>query len=123
MPESGGRLVIGATEAHGRDDIAVDAAGIERLKTNAAKAAPRLGGAREARTLGGGAPARPTGSPDPRDRRRRPLLALGHYRNGVLHAPAMAEAMAALILGQGPVAGAPQIEAFSSNRFRTEQLG
>ncbi len=101
-PKAEGRLVIGATEEIGRDDIAVEPAAVAGLRLNAAKAAPVLADARELERWAGLRPGTPDGAPIfGRDEEGR-FLALGHYRNGVLHAPAAAEAMAALISGREP---------------------
>ena len=48
------------------------------------------------------------------------FLAAGHYRNGVLHAPAAAAALAALILGQTPDI---DLAPFSPGRFTTGRDG
>jgi glycine oxidase len=42
------------------------------------------------------------------------IVAGGHYRNGILLAPATAEAVAALVAGEEP---APEIAPFSPLRF------
>lgn len=113
-PKAEGRLVIGATEEIGREDICVEPAAIAGLRANAAKAVPALEGAAELERWAGLRPGTPDGAPilgvDGEGR----FLALGHYRNGVLHAPVAAAATAALILGrEAPVDLAP----FAPDRF------
>ncbi len=113
-PKAGGRLVIGATEEIGREDLKVEPAAVAGLQANAAKAVPPLGRAAELERWAGLRPGTPDGAPilglDGEGR----YLALGHYRNGILHAPAAAEAMAALVLGrETPVDIAP----FGLGRF------
>lgn len=113
-PKAGGRLVIGASEEFGRDDYVVEPEAIERLKTNAAKAVPMLTGARELERWSGLRPGTPDGAPILGQADNGLFLALGHYRNGVLHAPASAEDMAALIL-EGEVSAS--LESFNPSRF------
>lgn len=112
-PKAEGRLVIGASEVHDREDLAVDPAAADALRTNAAKAAPILAGARETERWAGLRPATPDGAPILGTDAAGRYLALGHYRNGVLHAPAMAAAMTALIVD----GAAPGIEGFGPERF------
>ena len=86
-----------------------------------ARAAPRgLPGAARDRRAGAGrgarrpAPGHPRQRARDRPRRRGLVLATGHYRNGVLLAPATAEAVAALLCGRG----APAVDRpFSPPRF------
>ncbi|WP_428408063.1 glycine oxidase ThiO [Hyphococcus sp.] len=103
-PKAEGRLVIGATEELGPliDHHSVSDAAIAGLRANAGRAVPALETAKELERWTGLRPGTPDGAPIMgRDKEGR-FLALGHYRNGVLHAPAAAEAMAALILGETP---------------------
>jgi glycine oxidase len=119
-PKAGGRLVIGASETRGPDDLSVDDAAIEALKTGAARAVPELAGAVELERWAGLRPGTPDGAPIlGRDEDGR-FLALGHYRNGVLHAPAAAAAMAALILGRAP---AVDLAPFAPDRFTPGHKG
>lgn len=119
-PKAEGRLVIGATEEKGRDDLTVAPEAVAGLRANAARAVPALDGAAELERWAGLRPGTPDSAPIlGRDGEGR-FLALGHYRNGVLHAPAAAEALAALILGRrGPVDIAP----FGPERFTAGQDG
>ena len=100
-----GRVVIGATSEPGVGDLSTDHAAIEALKHRAAAIAPGLAGAPEIERWAG---------LRPRVRGGRPLVAqrvdlggsvrvitmTGGYRNGVLLAPVMAQAAAALALGE-----------------------
>ena len=101
-PKAEGRLVIGATEAPGRNDLEVSEDGVAGLKTGAKRAAPVIGQAPEIERWAGLRPGTPDGAPILGQDEDGRFLALGHYRNGVLHAPAAAQAMAALILGRAP---------------------
>lgn len=101
-PKAEGRLVIGATEAPGRNDLEVSEDGVAGLKAGAKRAAPVIGQAPEIERWAGLRPGTPDGAPILGQDEDGRFLALGHYRNGVLHAPAAAQAMAALILGRAP---------------------
>ena len=119
-PKAEGRLVIGATETRGRDDLSVDEAAVAGLKNHAVRAVPELVGAAELERWAGLRPGTPDGAPIlGRDGEGR-FLALGHYRNGVLHAPAAAEAMAALMLGRAP---GVDLAPFGPDRFAAEHKG
>lgn len=114
-PKADGRLVVGASEIAGDASLTPDAARIDRLKRGALRAVPALAASAEierwaglrpatadALPIIGPAPAGPEGL----------FYALGHYRNGVLLAPATADAIHRLI-AQGQAAPA----AFSPARF------
>lgn len=119
-PKAEGRLVIGASVVEGRTDLAVDPSAAERLKVNAALTFPALGGRTELERWAGLRPGTPDSAPIlGRDAQSR-YLALGHYRNGVLHAPAATEAMATLILGRAP---AFDLAPFSMSRFGEAAYG
>ncbi|WP_158291497.1 NAD(P)/FAD-dependent oxidoreductase [Marinicauda algicola] len=95
----GGRLVAGATSEPGVDTLSTEPAVVERLAALARAVFPGLAGRPVAERWAGIRPAMPDGLPilGPG-----PLpgvhLALGGYRNGVLLAPAMGEALAGSIL-------------------------
>lgn len=113
-PKAGGRLVIGASEEHGRDDHEVEPEAIDRLRSNAARAAPMLARAGELERWSGLRPGTPDSAPILGQAKNGLYLALGHYRNGVLHAPASAADMAAFILEGESNA---DLESFNPSRF------
>lgn len=117
-PKAEGRLVIGASEAPGRDDSSVDASAIEALIDSGVAALPALAGKSELERWAGLRPGTPDGGPILGQDMAAPeggrFLALGHYRNGILLAPATAIAMADVILGRAP---AFDIAPFSPGRF------
>ncbi|MFC2952081.1 glycine oxidase ThiO [Marinicaulis aureus] len=120
-PKAEGRLVIGATEEIGPfDHHSVSPAAVAGLRANAARAVPALGMAAELERWAGLRPGTPDGAPIMGQDKNGRYLALGHYRNGVLHAPAAAEAMAALILGETP---AFDLAPFSISRFSSGRDG
>jgi glycine oxidase len=114
-PKADGRLIVGATEIERDRSLTTDGARIAALKAGACRAAPALAGAREIERWAGLRPATADALPiiGPAPEGPRGLLyALGHYRNGVLLAPATADAIAETIAGGG---SAPM--AFSAARF------
>jgi glycine oxidase len=108
-------ILIGATTERNRADTEVDRAAIDQLRARAAALVPALADAPE---LSAWAGVRP-GTPDDQ-----PLIgetaipgvfaALGHYRNGVLFAPATAEIVADQVI-DGKVS--PLAAAFDPTRF------
>lgn len=118
-PKADGRLVIGATEIAGEASLTTDAARIERLKKGAARAVPALAAGAELERWAGLRPATADGLPiigEGPDGPTGLLYALGHYRNGVLLAPATA-AMLLRVITRGEAAPA----AFSAGRFNARK--
>lgn len=116
-PKADGRLVIGATEIPHDASPEPGEAGIARLCAAASRAAPILERLEEHSRWAGLRPATPDGAPILGAPARAPswlIHALGHYRNGVLHAPATADLLARLILSG---ARAAELEVFSPDRF------
>lgn len=115
IPRSDGRIVIGATVEEAGFDKRTDSATIQRLQRSAVVAVPGLEHARIHEAWAGLRP----GSPD-----SLPILgatsipgyfvATGHYRDGIMLAPATAELMAKTICGE-PVEH--DLGPFSSLRF------
>jgi glycine oxidase len=115
VPRGDGRLVVGATVEERGFDTTVRAGGVHELLREAYRLLPEVA---ELELLEASAGLRP-GTPD-----NAPLIgpgsseglliATGHFRNGVLQAPATAEAIASLLAGQSaPV----DLGAFSPLRF------
>lgn len=107
VPRPGGRLWLGATletdAADGRPDPASRAAALEQMRHLGGSAPDWLEQATPLRHWQG-LRARPDGRPAPLLEQLEPglLLASGHYRNGVLLAPASAEWAAAQIEARAP---------------------
>jgi len=96
------RIVIGATVEDAGFDKTVHAKDIARLRSKAADLLPALADARELETWAGLRPAEaqvPLIGDAGIDGL---LLATGHYRNGILQAPATAAVMADLLAGRQP---------------------
>jgi glycine oxidase len=117
IPRSDGRIVIGATVEEAGFDKRTDAATIQRLHRSAADVVPELAHARIHETWAGLRP----GSPD-----NLPILgatslpgyfvATGHYRDGIMLAPATACLVAKTICGE-PLEY--DLSRFSCSRFAT----
>jgi glycine oxidase len=115
VPRADGRLIVGATVEERGFDTAVTAGGVHELLREAYRVIPEIA---ELELVEASAGLRP-GSPD-----NAPLigagdaegllLATGHFRNGVLQAPATADSIAALLAGEKPPV---DLDAFSPQRF------
>jgi glycine oxidase len=115
VPRSDGRIVIGSTLEDVGYDKRVEPDTVQRLHQAAANLVPELG---QAKMLEAWAGLRP-GTPD-----NLPMLgasdiagyfvAAGHYRDGILLAPATAHVMAQVVQGRKPDVN---LEAFSPMRF------
>ncbi|MCW5725370.1 MAG: FAD-dependent oxidoreductase [Maricaulaceae bacterium] len=94
-----GRIVAGATARPGVANLAVRSQAVDALRRAAIETIPALGGSEVIETWAGLRPASPDGAPVIGwSALPGVFLALGHHRNGVLLAPATAEAAAAAIL-------------------------
>jgi glycine oxidase len=114
-----GHAIIGATvEDIGFDKI-VHPADIERLRSLATTLLPVIAEAHQLETWCGLRPATPDGLPilGPVPGQPNHFIATGHYRNGILLAPATANVMAQLIVGE---ASSTELSAFSPSRFFAE---
>ena len=116
-PKSDNRLVIGASEHRRNADLEPDPQEVATLKRNAARLISEIADWPELRRWAGLRPGTPDKAPilgcDPRGPDN-VFLALGAYRNGILLAPAIADAVAGLILGHAPD---PALRPFAPNRF------
>ena len=117
VPRDDGRLLIGATVEAAGFDQRVTAQGMHELLHAALRAAPSLGGFALTEQWAGLRPGTPDGLPV---LGATPLegffLATGHYRNGILLAPATARLIAdALEMGDESA-----LRPFSLDRFGTE---
>jgi glycine oxidase len=112
VPRDDGRLLVGATVESAGFDTRVTAAGVYELLHAALAAAPALGGFTIGESWAGLRPGSPDGRPflgaTPLDGL---YLATGHYRNGILLAPATATLVA------DAIAGGTKSEAFGLGRL------
>lgn len=114
-PKADGRVVIGATEIAHDWSLNPDEARVGALRNGAEHAFPSLGDAVEIDRWAGLRPATRDDAPiiGPAQNAPGVILALGHYRNGILLAPATADAVRRLVTEGGE----PAIAAFSAARF------
>ncbi|MBD2848191.1 glycine oxidase ThiO [Paenibacillus sp. IB182496] len=116
VEKANGTLVCGASEDVAGYDTRVTARGIDRLVRVTPRLLPQLEGAEPAHRWAGLRPATVDGRPllGPVPGRPRVLVAAGHYRNGILLAPATAEAIAELLEEREP---ALPLADFAPGRF------
>lgn len=115
IPRSDGRLLLGATVEEAGFDKRVDPATVQRLHQAAAKVVPEIAKMRIHEAWAGLRPGSPDGLP---------ILgatslagyyaATGHYRDGIMLAPATASVMTQVLTGHRPDI---DLEAFSPQRF------
>ncbi len=111
-----GRAIIGATIEDAGFDLTVHALDILTLNAKAIKLLPALAHADFLESWSGLRPATADGLPilGPAPRQPRYLLATGHFRNGILLAPATALVITQLLMGEPP---AVDLKAFTPSRF------
>lgn len=101
IPRTDGSLLIGETVEDAGFDVEVDPAAIERLREAAVRAIPALGDLAISGTWAGLRPRTPNGRPFIGETALEGyFVAAGHYRNGILLAPATALAIANVIEGK-----------------------
>lgn len=108
-----GRAVIGATVEDAGFDKTVHTADIASLKSEASKLLPEIAEAVEVERWAGLRPGSSDGLPLLGQVEENIFIAAGHYRNGILLAPATARVMAQLLSGEGSQI---DISAFSPDR-------
>jgi len=116
VPRADGRTLVGATMERVGFQATTTAAGIAKLERTAAEILPTLAQAKPVHAWAGirpiSADLQPILGPDPDD--PRVIYATGHSRNGVLMTPLTADCVAALLIGDIPVA---DLSGFAPDRF------
>ncbi len=103
VPRGDGRLIVGATVEERGFDTAVTAGGVHELLREAYRALPEVAELELEEATAGLRPGTPDNAPLIGPGAIDGLfLATGHYRNGILLAPATAEAIAAALAGDEP---------------------
>lgn len=116
VPRPDGTVILGSTVERVGFRKAVTAEAVSRLIAAAIRLVPSLGRAQFASAWSGLRPGTPDGLPLLGDSPVRGLvLATGHFRNGILLAPATARALADRLTGRA----SPDLSAFSILRFAT----
>ena len=114
VPREDGGVLIGSTLEHVGFRKEVTAGAIGQLLASAARVCPEVTSARFVTAWAGLRPGTPDGWPLLGESGVEGLfLAAGHYRNGILLAPATARRMADLVTGRP----APELSPFSVDRF------
>lgn len=117
VPREDGRLLVGATVEESGFDERVTADGVHQLLHAALAAAPALREFSITEQWAGLRPGSRDGLPLLGPTALEGLfLATGHYRNGILLAPATARLIAAAVAGESP----PELQPFLLSRFNTE---
>ena len=121
VPRPDGRLLVGATVEEAGFDTTVTAGGVHELLREAYRTLPEVAETELVEMRAGLRPGSPDNAPLIGPGARKGLLiATGHFRNGVLLAPATADAVAALLAGEtSPV----EISPFDPGRFGKERSG
>jgi glycine oxidase len=115
IPRSDGRILIGATVEEAGFDKRVDPAVIQKLRQAAVELAPGLAEARMLEAWAGLRPGTPDGLPIMGvTTAAKVFVSAGHYRNGILLAPASARVMGQVVRGGKPDC---DLSAFSPARF------
>jgi glycine oxidase len=97
-----GRAIIGATVEDAGFDKIVHPNDVAHLKAEAAKLLPQIGDAVEVESWAGLRPGSTDGLPLLGQAEKNIFVAAGHYRNGILLAPATARIMAQLLMEERP---------------------
>src|SRR5229473_2018264 len=108
-----GRVLVGATVEHEGFDKSTTPEGLAFLREVAARLLPQLAALRPAEHWAGLRPGSRDGLPLLGRTRPGVVVATGHYRNGILLAPATAELVVQLVDG-----ASPELRAFAPGRFR-----
>ncbi len=117
VPRLDGSIVIGATVEDAGFDTAVHDGDLSALRARAAALVPRADAAPVLERWAGLRPDTPDHLPFLGATGERTFVAAGHFRNGVLLAPATGRVMAELIMGETPRV---DLEAFRPGRFSSE---
>jgi glycine oxidase len=117
FPRPGGEIAIGATSEERGYDTTVTAGGVHQLLHDAWELMPGLAEAEFVEAIAGLRPATPDNAPIIGSVPGGPVLALGHYRHGVLLAPVTADAVVAALFGEAPAPSAAVLAPFAPDRF------
>jgi len=125
VPRRDGRLLAGSTSESAGFDASVTAGGVHRIASNALEIAPEVAALRLADSWAGLRPRAADGLPvlGESPEVKNLFYATGHYRNGILLAPATGEIIADLLTGGTTKLLPRALEAFSPLRFRRALVG
>jgi glycine oxidase len=115
VPRADGRVVVGATVEERGADMTVTAGGVHELLREAYRVLPDVAELELAGAVAGLRPTTPDNAPVIGPGAIDGLvLATGHFRNGILLAPATADAVAAILAGERPP---PAAQPLGAERF------
>jgi glycine oxidase len=114
VPRLDGTALIGATVEDAGFSTSTDEEELQRLRRSASEILPSIADAPQVEAWAGLRPRSADGLPILGSLAPNRFIATGHFRNGILLAPATAETMADLILDHSPQIG---LQAFSPARF------
>ncbi|MBI2706007.1 MAG: glycine oxidase ThiO [Actinobacteria bacterium] len=117
IPRDHGEIAIGATSEEKGYDATVTAGAVRELLTSAWELLPALAEAQLVEAMAGLRPGTPDNAPligPVACGAPTVIVAMGHYRHGVLFSPVTAEAVVAMIEGAPP---APVVDPFTPDRF------
>ncbi len=115
VPRGDGRVVVGATVEERGFDLTVTAGGVHELLREAYRALPDVAELELVEAIAGLRPGTPDNAPViGRGAVDGLILATGHYRNGILLAPATADAVAEMLAGGEP---SPVVAGLGPDRF------
>ncbi len=119
VPRSSGKILAGATVEEAGFNKTVEPEVIKKLHREAAGLIPELASAPVTESWAGLRPGSPDDLPIMGETETQGIMiSSGHFRNGILLAPAAAKAMADLIMGRKPKI---DVSAFSPARFASEK--
>jgi glycine oxidase len=121
VPRRHGEIAIGATSEEKGFDTTVTAGAVHELLRDARELLPGLAEAEFVEVVAGLRPGTPDNAPLlGRLAGDGPVIATGHYRHGVLLAPATAAVVGALVMGRGDASMVRLAEPFDPARFSTD---
>jgi glycine oxidase len=121
VPRADGRLIVGATVEERGFDTTLTAGGVHELLREAYRLLPEIAELELSEAAAGLRPGTPDNAPlIGAGAAEGLLLATGHFRNGVLQAPATADSIAALLAGESPPV---DLAPFSPQRFAGRPAG
>ena len=125
VPRRDGRLLAGSTSERAGFDCKVTAGGVNMITSHALEIAPEAASLEVAGAWAGLRPRAADGLPVLGESGgvKRLFYATGHYRNGILLAPATGEIIADLLTGGTTKLLPRALEAFSPSRFRRALVG
>jgi glycine oxidase len=123
VPRAGGELVVGATVEEAGFDTTVRGGAVRELLRDARAVVPLVDELELVESMAALRPGSPDNEPSiGHTSVERLLIATGHYRNGILLAPATADLIAVAITGDGPAEDRELLLGVSPRRFDSAEV-